>query len=249
MLERMVLRAAYSTQKVTYGEGSPFAASRGHDMTNHPLRHAEFMTTAAEWQGLPHGGAPEIAFAGRSNSGKSSAINALAQRKHLARVSRAPGRTQHINFYRLPSGALVADLPGYGYAAVPGALQRRWRGLLTRYLAERGPLVGLVLVMDARHPLTGLDRQMLGWFLPTGRPVHALLTKADKLALAERRRVLRETTVAVGRAFGAAGARVGVQLFSVEEGIGLTEAEDAIGAWLQHAPIDGQKERPRHQGE
>ncbi len=220
-------------------------------MTAHPLQHAAFVTTAAEWRQLPRGGAPEVAFAGRSNSGKSSAINALAQRKRLAYVSRTPGRTQHINFFRLPSGALLADLPGYGYAAVPGAMQRQWRGFLARYLGERSTLVGLVLVMDARHPLTELDRQMLGWFLPTGRPVHVLLTKSDKLSAAERRSTLREAASIVARDFGTAGAHVGIQLFSAEGRIGIREAEDAIGAWLAvHAPIAAsQKERPRHQGE
>ena len=127
----------------------------------HPLHHAQFLTTAAEWRQLPPGGVPEVAFAGRSNTGKSSAINALAQRTRLAFVSKTPGRTQHINFFRLPSGALLADLPGYGYAEVPAAMRRHWQTFLARYLAERAPLVGLVLVMDARHPLTTLDRQML----------------------------------------------------------------------------------------
>jgi GTP-binding protein len=212
----------------------------------HPLQHATFLTTAAEWRQLPIGGAPEIGFAGRSNSGKSSAINALAQRKRLAYVSRTPGRTQHINFFRLPSGALLADLPGYGYAEVPGAMQRRWRAFLARYLAERASLVGLVLVMDARHPLTALDRQMLDWFLPTGRPVHALLTKSDKLSAAERRRALEGTRSALLRDF--AHAHADVQLFSAESRLGVAEAENAIGAWLS-APTGQEKERPRHQGE
>src|SRR5207244_10561896 len=114
----------------------------------HPLRNAEFMVSAAEWSQLPDGEALEIAVAGRSNSGKSSAINALAQRTRLAFVSKTPGRTQHINFFRLPSGALLADLPGYGYAEVPAAMRRHWQTFLARYLAERAPLVGLVLVMD-----------------------------------------------------------------------------------------------------
>ncbi len=130
----------------------------------HPLHHAEFLTTAAEWAQLPAGGAPEIAFAGRSNAGKSSAINALTQRTRLAYISKTPGRTQHINLFRLKSGALLADLPGYGYAKVPAAMRRHWQHFLAKYLAERMPLVGLLLVMDARHPLTELDRQMLGWF-------------------------------------------------------------------------------------
>jgi len=220
-------------------------------VTAHPFHRAEFLTTAAQWRQLPPGGAPEVAFAGRSNSGKSSAINALAQRKRLAYVSRTPGRTQHINFFRLASGALLADLPGYGYAAVPGAMQRHWRAFLARYLTERSSLVGLVLVMDARHPLTELDRQMLNWFLPTGRPVHALLAKADKLSAAEQRRALQSSRAALGRARAASGGLVGVQLFSAVKGIGIAEAEGAIDAWLGHPRADGlsEKERPRHQGE
>jgi len=217
----------------------------------HPFHRAEFVTTAAEWRQLPRDGAPEIAFAGRSNSGKSSAINALAQRKRLAYVSRTPGRTQHINFFRLASGALLADLPGYGYAAVTGAMQRHWRVFLARYLAERAPLVGLVLVMDARHPLTELDQQMLGWFLPSGRPVHVLLAKADKLSRAEQRQTLDETRQAIAREYRTRELPIGVQLFSAEERMGIEEAENAIGAWLElHAPIAAaNKERPRHQGE
>ncbi|HUH92622.1 MAG TPA: ribosome biogenesis GTP-binding protein YihA/YsxC [Casimicrobiaceae bacterium] len=207
-------------------------------MTLHPLHGLEFLTTAAEWSGLPRGGAPEIAFAGRSNAGKSSAINALTRRKRLAYVSRTPGRTRHINFFRLPSGALLADLPGYGHAAVSATERRRWGAFLSRYLAERRSLVGLVLVMDARHPLTALDRRMLEWFLPTGRPVYALLTKADKLAIAERRATLAEVESVLLRDFIARGARVAVQLFSAVDGSGLAEAEEAIGAWLEGPRAD-----------
>jgi GTP-binding protein len=198
----------------------------------HPFLHAQFLTTAADWRQLPTGGAPEVAFAGRSNSGKSSVINVLAQRKRLAYVSRTPGRTQHINFFRLPSGALLADLPGYGYASVPGSLQRHWRAFLARYLGERRQLIGLVLVMDARHPFAALDRQLLDGFLPSGRPVHALLTKSDKLSTAERRRALEDVRSAFVRDFGLHGHRMSVQLFSALDRTGFEEAENAIGAWL-----------------
>ena len=231
-------------------EPSNPAKSQAPDVTTHPFHRAEFLTTAAEWRQLPRGGALEIAFAGRSNSGKSSALNALAQRKRLAYVSRTPGRTQHINFFRLPSGALLADLPGYGYAAVAGAMQRHWRAFLARYLAERETLAGLVLVMDARHPLTALDQQMLGWFLPTERPVHVLLTKSDKLSSAEQRRALRDVRDLIARTFARDASRIGLQLFSAAEPSGVVEAENAIGAWLEvHAPTVSKKERPRHQGE
>ncbi len=217
----------------------------------HPFRHAEFVTTAAEWHQLPAGGAPEIAFAGRSNSGKSSAINALAQRTRLAYVSRTPGRTQHINLFRTPSGALLADLPGYGYAKVPEKMRRHWQTFLARYLAERAPLVGLVLVMDARRPLTDLDWQMLDWFLPTGRPTQILLTKADKLSAAAQRRALDDAARVLAEIYGAERDGIGLQLFSATRGVGIAEAENAIGAWLSpHTPIAAaDKERPRHQGE
>ena len=218
-------------------------------MTTHPFLHARYVTTAAEWRQLPTGDAPEIAFAGRSNSGKSSAINTLAQRKRLAYVSRTPGRTQHINFFRLPSGALLADLPGYGFAAVPGHLQRHWRTFLTRYLTERASLIGLVLVMDARHALTALDRQMLHAFLPTGRPVHVLLTKSDKLSASNRRTVLEDVRASLQSDWAVHGDGIGVQLFSAVDRRGLAEAESAVGAWLSPRADAGKKERPRHQGE
>ena len=213
----------------------------------HPFHNATFLTTAAAWRQLPASGAPGVAFAGRSNAGKSSVINALAQRSRLAYVSRTPGRTQHINFFRAPSGALLADLPGYGYAKVPAAVQRRWEILLTRYLAEREPLVGLVLVMDARHPLTALDRQLLDWFLPTCRPVRVLLTKADKLSTGERRRVLQDASHVFATGYGT--AKIGAQLFSATEHLGVADAEAAINAWITDWAPGAEKERPRHQGE
>jgi GTP-binding protein len=214
----------------------------------HPFHHAEFVTTAASWRQLPDGDLPEVAFAGRSNAGKSSAINALAQRSRLAYVSRTPGRTQHINFFRAPSGVLLADLPGYGYAAVAAKVRRQWEAFVARYLGERMPLVGLVLVMDARHAFTTLDRQLLAWFLPSGRPVRILLTKADKLSASEQRNVLREARQVIARDFAAGW--IEVQLFSATKRVGLAEVEDALRAWLE-LPDGGsaEKERPRHQGE
>jgi GTP-binding protein len=214
----------------------------------HPFHHAEFVTTAASWRQLPDGDLPEVAFAGRSNAGKSSAINALAQRSRLAYVSRTPGRTQHINFFRAPSGVLLADLPGYGYAAVAAKVRRQWEAFVARYLGERMPLVGLVLVMDARHAFTTLDRQLLAWFLPSGRPVRILLTKSDKLSASEQRNVLREARQVIARDFAAGW--IEVQLFSATKRVGLAEVEDALRAWLE-LPDGGsaEKERPRHQGE
>src|SRR5262252_4539935 len=138
--------------------GTPSRPS-GSRALKHPLQQAEFALSIANDAQLPPPGPPEIAFAGRSNAGKSTAINVLANRSRLAFASKMPGRTQHINFFRLRSGALLADLPGYGYAAVPLALKRHWQRFLAQYLSARTALVGLVLVMDIRHPLTTLDRQ------------------------------------------------------------------------------------------
>jgi GTP-binding protein len=219
----------------------------------HPFHGAEFLTTAADWHQLPVDGAPELAFAGRSNAGKSSAINALAQRTRLAFVSKTPGRTQNINFFRLRSGALLADLPGYGYAEVPAAIRRHWQHFIARYLAARVPL-GLVLVMDARRAMTDLDRQMLDWFLPSLRPTHILLTKADKFTVAEQRRILAGVQRELAQDYAAYADRISVQLFSATRKLGLADAEQAVGSWLapfaaEAALLPAQKERPRHQGE
>src|SRR6185295_13802847 len=158
------------------------------------FRGVSFFKSAASLEDVP-ASTGEIAFAGRSNSGKSSAINALAGNR-LAFVSKTPGRTRLINYYALGADRFIVDLPGYGYARVPDAMRAPWEKLLGGYLQTREPLRGLALVMDVRHPLTELDRRMLDWFGATGKPVHVLLTKADKLsrtaALARLREVQRE---------------------------------------------------------
>ena len=171
--------------------------------------------------------AREIAFAGRSNAGKSSAINTLAQRK-LAFVSKTPGRTQLLNFFRISDGNYLVDLPGYGYAEVPESVRKHWQAVLAEYLETRAELVGLVLIMDIRHPLTPLDRQMLDWFGPTGRPIHILLTKADKLSKSSAGTALREVRTALQVAY----PQCSVQLFSSLKKAGAEEAEALIGNWL-----------------
>ena len=244
------MRAAYFTQKARCGEmqGAIRVLPGKGKALKHPFQHAEFVTTAANWHQLPGGNAPEVAFAGRSNAGKSSAINALTQRSRLAYVSRTPGRTQHINFFRAPSGVLLADLPGYGYAAVPPKIRRHWEAFVARYLSQREPLLGLVLVMDARHAFTLLDRQLLNWFLPSGRAVRILLTKADKLGTSAQRDALRNAQGVLARDFAAGW--IEVQLFSATKHVGLAAAEAAIGVWLAPPQSGGaEKERPRHQGE
>jgi GTP-binding protein len=216
----------------------------------HPFHHAEFVTTAADWSQLPADGVPEIAFAGRSNAGKSSAINALANHTRLAFVSKTPGRTQHINFFRLRSGALLADLPGYGYAKVPLEMRQYWQEFIARYLAQREVLAGLVLVMDARRSMTELDRRMLEWFLPSGRSLHILMTKADKLATALQRRTLADMRRILDDDYGIYAAQTSVQLFSAARPFGIEEAEAAVAPWMRgpKTAIE-KKERPRHQGE
>ncbi len=151
-------------------------------------------------------------------------------------MSKTPGRTQNINYFRLRSGALLADLPGYGHAKVPEAMRLHWQQFLARFLAEREPLVGMVLVMDARHPFTELDHRMLAWFLPSGRKLHILLTKADKLTRREQQATLAKVSETLARDYEIHAAQTGAQLFSSTRRLGLDEAESAVGAWLQHAP-------------
>jgi len=172
--------------------------------------------------------AREIAFAGRSNAGKSSAINTLAGRK-AAFVSKTPGRTQLINFFHIAGSDYLVDLPGYGYAKVPESVRRHWQQSLSDYLQTRGSLVGLVLIMDSRHPLTPLDRQMIEWFAPTGRRIHILLTKADKLTRSEAAKTLQ----AVRKELAARYPTCTAQLFSSLKKQGTEEAETVIAGWLE----------------
>jgi len=169
----------------------------------------------------------EVAFAGRSNAGKSSAINTLAKHK-LAYVSKTPGRTQLLNFFRISAGNYLVDLPGYGYAEVPEAVRKHWQAVLAQYLETRTELAGLVLIMDIRHPLTPLDRKMLDWFGPTGRPIHILLTKSDKLSKSQAGEALREVRAALLETY----PQCTVQLFSSLKKTGTEEAETIIGSWL-----------------
>lgn len=195
------------------------------------FRNARFEISIAKPSGLPPPNGAEVAFAGRSNAGKSSAINTLANHTRLAFVSKTPGRTQLINFFRLQNGAVLVDLPGYGYAQVPEAVRRQWQHLLENYLTRRPNLIGLVLIMDSRHPLTERDRAMIGWFAPSGRPMHVLLTKSDKLS----RNEAAATLAAVRRELAPLGSQVTVQLFSSLKKTGIEEVEQVVGAWLAPA--------------
>ena len=145
------------------------------------FQSAEFTTSAPSLKQCPEDSGCEVAFAGRSNAGKSSAINTLTRNKSLARTSKTPGRTQMINYFTLAEGKRLVDLPGYGYAKVPIAMKAQWDRHLAEYLQQRKSLGGLILLMDIRHPLQDYDRQMLNWAAQAGLPVHILLTKSDKL--------------------------------------------------------------------
>jgi GTP-binding protein len=198
----------------------------------HPLEGAEFVIGAAHPSQLPPPGVPEIAFAGRSNAGKSSAINALANRTRLAYASRTPGRTQQINLFALRSGALVADLPGYGYAAVAKSIKREWQDFLWHYVTTRASLVALVLVVDSRHGLKQLDHDVLSEFVRSGRPVLILATKADKLNKSEQRAAVTLIAEQLRAAFPLGTPNVTTQLFSAATRQGVAEAESAIALWI-----------------
>jgi GTP-binding protein len=192
---------------------------------------AKFQFGAAEISQLPPDRGREVAFAGRSNAGKSSALNALANRRRLAFVSKTPGRTQQLNYYALGHDRYLVDLPGYGYARVPEAVQRRWEHVLTSYLQNRTSLRGLVLIMDARHPLTPLDRQMLDWFAPTGKPVLILLSKSDKLSRQETTRKIAEVSAVLGSRYPNCSA----QLFSSVTRLGVDQARYFVAGLLTSA--------------
>lgn len=206
--------------------------SRLNDSPNLRLNYqtARFLTSAPTLAACPPDSGAEVAFAGRSNAGKSSAINALTRQKALARTSKTPGRTQLINFFTLGDDTerRLVDLPGYGFAKVPESVKLEWQRHLSDYLQRRGSLRGLVLVMDVRHPLSEFDQTLLGWADDKEMPVHILLTKADKLksgaakgALQQVRTRLREWEDLVS-----------IQLFSSLKGQGIEEVHQRLDRWL-----------------
>ena len=193
----------------------------------------EFLTSSWQPRQFPADLGAEVAFAGRSNAGKSSALNAITGRKDLARTSKTPGRTQLINFFALNEQQRLADLPGYGYAKVPEKMRNHWRQLMERYVETRESLTGVVIVMDSRRPLTEFDWQMLEWTGAQNLPVHLLLTKADKLSRGESMATLKKVRSAVGEG-------VTAQLFSAVSKAGVDEARKAVLTMLaappSHAP-------------
>ncbi len=188
---------------------------------------------------LPRPGAPELAFAGRSNAGKSSAINTLAGRKRLAFVSKTPGRTQLINFFSLGPGGFLVDLPGYGFADAPADVRRHWEELVGTYIASRASLAAVVIVMDARHPLMPLDRKLIEWLRAAGRPTHILLTKSDKLS----KQAAQRTLMQVRKELAQLWPGTTVQLFSSLKREGIEEAArilSLLAAGKNKAPAKGE---------
>ncbi len=203
------------------------------------LHQARFLVTVNHLRDLPPSPLPEVAFAGRSNAGKSSAINVLCNQRRLAFASKTPGRTQHINYFSVgpadqPRAHLI-DLPGYGYADVPASVQIHWEQLLGGYLQTRTQLCGLILLMDARRPCTELDWQMIDWFAATGKPIHMLLTKADKLTRQASINTLRTVQQKLAEYTMRLGLpnQLTVQLFSTPKRVGLDEAQQTIESWLK----------------
>ena len=200
--------------------------------TPNPFARAQYLLAAHTPRQLPPEGGFEVAFAGRSNAGKSSALNALCQQNALARVSKTPGRTQQLVYFALPPHAdkYLVDLPGYGYAKVPQELQAHWQAFIADYFETRQALRGLVVVMDIRHPLKEYDRQMLGYAVRRGLPAHAILTKADKLGRGAAGNTLQAVRTELSRAFGDS---VSVQVFSGEKKTGVDELRAVVGRWLE----------------
>ena len=192
------------------------------------MQNASFLTSAAKLSQCPKDEGIEIAFAGRSNAGKSSAINCLSQQTNLARTSKTPGRTQLLNFFTLSEHQRIVDLPGYGYAKVPPAVKERWRRSLEAYLENRSSLFGLILMMDVRHPLKEFDQMMLEWAKHFQMPVHILLTKADKLKKGPAKNSLLE----VKKVLAEDSELFSVQLFSSLKRTGTDTAWATLQTWF-----------------
>jgi GTP-binding protein len=192
------------------------------------FQRAAFLSAAHELASTPDDSGYEVAFAGRSNAGKSSAINALCHQRGLARTSKTPGRTQQLIFFRLDDERRLVDLPGYGFAKVSLAIKQRWQQLMERYLERRSSLKGLVVVMDIRHPLTEIDQRMIDWGMAAELPLILLLTKADKLKQGAVARSLAE----VRKALAAASVPVEVIAFSAVNKRGVEQTQARVSDWL-----------------
>ncbi|KAF3983783.1 MAG: YihA family ribosome biogenesis GTP-binding protein [Methylococcales symbiont of Hymedesmia sp. n. MRB-2018] len=195
---------------------------------NPVYQQAKFINSAPKLIDAPEDQGKEVAFAGRSNAGKSSAINALTRQKALARISKTPGRTQLLNFFAIDGERKFVDLPGYGYAKVPLSVKKQWHQMMENYLHKRKALCGIVLVMDVRHPLTEFDMQMLEWCEHTRLPLHILLTKADKLNFGSA----KNTLLKVQRELSEIDVSVSLQLFSSLKKTGIDEIHSVLDQWF-----------------
>lgn len=191
-------------------------------------RQASFLQSASTTNTLPPELGFEVAFAGRSNAGKSSTLNKLCQQKSLARTSKTPGRTQLINFFSLPEGKFLVDLPGYGYAKVPDKVKREWQKFIESYLTQRFPLCGLVIVMDIRRPMLEYDMNMLNWTVTRDLPVHIVLNKSDKLKHGQAKTMLLQTK----KKLQEINPNYTVQIFSALKGTGVQELEKQLDKWF-----------------
>ncbi|CZF84933.1 putative GTP-binding protein EngB [Grimontia celer] len=194
-------------------------------------RNTHFITSAPDIRALPHDTGIEIAFAGRSNAGKSSSINRLCDQKSLVKTSKTPGRTQLINLFKVDEGCHIVDLPGYGYAQVPLEMKLKWQKSLGEYLQKRNQLKGLVVLMDIRHPLKELDQDLIFWAVDSNLPVLALLTKCDKLKSGARKAELLK----VREAAKDFGGDVEVELYSSLKGIGVDKLRKKLDGWYAPA--------------
>lgn len=208
--------------------GKGVSKEQGTQVLPELLRNPQFILGAAESKQFPDDRLVEIAFAGRSNVGKSSAINAICNRRKLARTSKVPGRTQQINFFSMGESARLVDLPGYGFAQVPLAVKEKWQKTIHQYLSERANLAVLVLLMDIRHPLTELDWQMINWASESDLPTQILLTKADKF----KRGKIAATALKVERALKDVAGSFAVEAFSSQNYIGVDKMRSQITEWV-----------------
>ncbi|MBF6650562.1 ribosome biogenesis GTP-binding protein YihA/YsxC [Methylobacter sp. BlB1] len=200
-----------------------------------PIYHqAKFINSSPHIRNAPADQGLEVAFAGRSNAGKSSAINTVTQQNALARISKTPGRTQMLNFFEINAGLRFVDLPGYGYAKVPVDVKKKWHEMMEHYLTHRKSLCGIILVMDVRHPLTEFDWQMVEWCQHTHLPLHILLTKADKLAYG----AAKNTLLQVRKELKDVSSPLTIQLFSSLKKTGIDEVHEALDTLFSRAEPD-----------
>ena len=192
------------------------------------IQNATYWKSFEKYNQIPLDECSEVVFAGRSNAGKSSAINALTNQKKLAHVSKLPGRTRLLNFFSVGNDRFIVDLPGYGYAKVPEEVRNAWGRELTRYLGERHQIRGLFAVMDSRHAPTILDERLVEWFGTTEKPIHVLLTKSDKLTRNEANKKLKMVSDILCSQY----SRLSVQLFSSSNKTGIDEARQKLIEWL-----------------